>query len=157
MKKGILIAIICVVIVAAFVFSIYRGELSRYKERYFSNEDAYNEVADMLTSYYNRNGIEGEVSIWISDESGVEIFYDESEPDIASPLTEEEIDVILDLLSGTTHEYVSIDENFIELGNSTGYMFIYFSRSGEKPEKISRHHNMLNFGGGWYFSISRAR
>ena len=156
MKKGILIAIICVVIVAAFVFNIYYRELNFWKDRYFSKEDSYNEVAEILTSYYGRNGIEGEVSIWHSDESGVKIFYDESEPDIISPFTEEELNVILALFPGTTHEYVSIDEEFIEFGNSTGYMFIYFSRSGEKPERISRHHNMMNFGDGWYFSISRA-
>lgn len=156
MKKVLLIVLVCIVIVATLVFNIYYGELNRWKDRYFSKEDSYNKVAEILTSYYGRNGIEGKVSIWPSDEGGMKIFYDESEPDIISPFTEEELNVILALFPGTTHAYVSIDEDFIEFGNSTGYMIIYFSRSGEKPERLSRHHKMFNFGDGWYFSISRA-
>ncbi len=155
MKKRFWIAILCCVLAAAAVFGIYSDKINRYKERYFSEKDSYAQVADMLVSYYTTAGLHGNISIW-AQAGEASVFHYESESDhiTAVSIPQNVLDEICALLSDTGHEYVSIDGDFVEFGNSTGSLFIYFSISGEKPEKISRHHNMLPFGGGWYFSKS---
>lgn len=47
---------------------------------------------------------------------------------------------------------MSINEEFIEFGNSTGSRFMYLCLTDEKPEPISKNHRIYDLGDGWYFS-----
>lgn len=150
--KRILVIAFCLIL---FLVSCANSVRDRYKEEFLQEKDSYTEISNILIRYYTENNLNGRVAIWCS-EDGVEAFYD-SETSIDSPLEQSELDIIYDFISDSRYEYVSINKDFVEFGNSTGSVFVYLSLTNKRPEKVSDHHTMYDFGGGWYCSVSIAR
>lgn len=150
--KRILVIAFCLIL---FLVSCANSVRDRYKEEFLQEKDSYTEISNILIRHYTENNLNGRVAIWCS-EDGVEAIYD-SETSIDSPLEQSELDIIYDFISDSRYEYVSIDEDFVEFGNSTGSVSIYLRLASKIPERISSHHTMYNFSGGWYCSVSMAR
>lgn len=155
-----------VIIVIGFFFSatftsFIDTRTNEYKARYFSDKESFVEISESIIQHYEGNDLQGEVSIWCS-ENDVKIFYgssisDEPKPYIKNPFEQSELDEIYNFIHNSRYEYVSINEEFIEFGNSTGSIFVYLCLTDEKPEVISKNNKMYDFGDGWYFSISITR
>ena len=155
-----------VVVIIGFLFSsafisFTDDRTNEYKARYFSNKDSLIIISESITQHYESNDLQGEVSIWCS-ENDTEIFYGSSidvEPQqyIKQPFEQSELDEIYNFMHNSRYEYVSINGEFIEFGNSAGSISMYLCLTDEKPEKISKNHKMYDFGEGWYFSISITR
>lgn len=158
MKKCYAILFLCFIV---FLSSCSTTRTDEYKEQYFSNKDDFIKISELVIKHYQSNDLEGRMSIWCSGEEA-KVFYDEPLNDdikqtINTPFEQSELDDIYDFIHGSRYECVEINEDFVEFGNSTGSISIYFSRTGEKPERISKNHSMVNMGDGWYCSRSTAR
>lgn len=158
MKKGCSILFLCFILLLS---SCSNNRTAEYKEKYFSNKDDFFKIAELVIQHYKSNNLQNEVSIWCSKDE-TEVFYknllsNEPEPVINHAFQQGELDDICNFINGSRYEYISINEKFVELGNSTGSMFMYFCLTNEKPEKFSKHHKMYSFGDGWYFAISITR
>lgn len=158
MKKCYLILFLCLVV---FLSSCSSTRTAEYKEQYFSNKDSFIKISELVIKHYESNDLQGRMSIWCSGDE-TNIFYnnslsDEPEPTINTPFEQSELDDIYNFIHGSRYECVSINEEFIEFGNSTGSVSMYLCLTDKKPEKISKHHKLYDFGDGWYFSISITR
>ncbi len=154
MKKSCLIFVMCFTL---FLSACSNKRTEEYKKQYFSEKDTFIKMSEIVIRHYKTNDLEDGFSIWCGD-SETNVFYDtEPNPTINYTLTQNELDDIFNFISKSRYEYVSIDEKFVEFGNSTGSVFMYYCLTEEKPKKLSRNHNLYDFGDGWYFSISITR
>ncbi|MBE6617143.1 MAG: hypothetical protein E7627_04275 [Ruminococcaceae bacterium] len=150
--KRILVIALCLIL---YLVSCSGGVRDKYEEEFLKNKDSYAEISEILIRHHKENDLTGEVSVWCSEDGG-KVFYD-NEKRIDNPVDQKELNVICEFLSGSRYEYVSINKDFVEFGNSTGSVFVYLSLTNKRPEKVSDHHTMYNFSGGWYCSVSMAR
>ena len=161
MKKTIIVCVAILVCISVLIMTDKLETKKEYREQYFSNKDDFIKISELVIKHYESNDLEGRMSIWCSGEEA-NIFYnnplnDNMNPTINIPFEQSELDDIYNFIHGSRDECVEINEDFVEFGNSTGSTSIYFSRSGEKPERISKNHSMVNMGDGWFCSRSTAR
>ena len=161
MKKTIIVCVAVLVCISVLIMTDKLETKKEYREQYFSNKDDFIKISELVIKHYESNDLEGRMSIWCSGEEA-KVFYDEPLNDdikqtINTPFEQSELDDIYDFIHGSRYECVEINEDFVEFGNSTGSISIYFSRTREKPERISKNHSMVNMGDGWFCSRSTAR
>lgn len=158
MKKCYAILFLCFIV---FLSSCATTRTNEYKEQYFSNKDDFIKISELVIKHYESNDLECKMSIWCSGEEA-KVFYnnplnDDMNPTINIPFEQSELDDIYNFIHDSRYECVEINEDFVEFGNSTGSVSMYLSLTDKKPEKISKHHKLYDFGEGWYFSYSTAR
>lgn len=166
MKKFIVICVSVIVCISLLIITENISTRKECREKYFSNEQEFIEIKDILINHYEKNNISTELSYWSNGES-ISIFERQNEDKIIStkvdnkemtfPLTNEAIDKINQLLSNSYYECVDVDSNFVEFGNTAGSFTIWYSRTDKKPQTLGKQYSLVNMGNGWYFSRSTAR
>ena len=165
MKKTIIVCVAVLVCISALIMIDKLETKKEYREQYFSNSKEFIEIKDILTKHYEQNEFSDELSYWFSGDSRKIFMHSKDNivtqtidnQALSHPLTEEESEKISKLLTGSYYECIDVNSHFVEFGNTTGSFTIYFSRTAEKPERISKRHSMVNMGDGGYCSRSTAR
>lgn len=167
MKKFIIVGVAVFLCISLIVIRDNVNTKNEYREKYFSDNQKFIEVKDIIIKHYEQNEFETELSYW-SGEKSLSIFkiikYNDDitiqkveNQEISYPLSNDEILKINQLLANSYFECIDVDTDFVEFGNTTGSITIWYSRNGEKPKPIDKHYSMVNMGDGWYCSRSTAR